>query len=472
MKHNMIQIDKQNPVNSSVEIAGIPAAMKRVLEPHLAPGKIDPEDLIDNPIQIYFHEIGKVSLLTIKEERSLAGKIEEATYLKKIEQDELESCNGLPPEAAAMLHILRHMIASLSIINSIVQRRGLIHGESFNQTIRNAKLTEFVDGVMEDEFMESIATDNHTTSSDVWRDCIDLSVYGRLLPLPLFGIIGEETSWYDVELLVNDPVDAGFLLKLQSISSEFKAFTINIKTEGKQSEKRLIEANLRLVVSIAKKYNKEYLPLLDLIQEGNIGLVKAVGKFQYRRGFKFSTYAVWWIRQAVTRAISDKSRVIRIPVHVIDVIHKLKRANYALAQEFGYEPTDEEIGKSLEISTEKVSEISQWARQTLSLETPVGEEKDSCIGDFVQDRSSVSPEDEATTELLKIQLQKELSRLTDREKRIISLRFGLDDLSPMTLEAVGKEFNVSRERIRQIEVKALRKLRHWTISQRLREYLD
>jgi RNA polymerase primary sigma factor len=299
-----------------------------------------------------------------------------------------------------------------------------------------------------------------------------LSIYSRLLPVQVFDIIGDKTPWAEVEVLVTEPVNAEFLERLQSLSEQFKIHTRNIKYAAEQAEKHLIEANLRLVVSVAKKYGMNYMPLLDLVQEGNIGLVRAVEKFEYRKGYKFSTYATWWIRQAVTRAIADQARTIRIPVHMIDVINRLKRTNYQLTQEFGHDPSKEEIGEAMEISSDRVAEILKLSRQPLSLETPVGEEEDSRLGDFVEDHSSIPPAEAALRGLLKDQLNEVLFELSDRERRVIIMRFGLENDRPMTLEEVGKEFNVTRERIRQIEAKALRKLRHPSRSRKLKDYLE
>ncbi len=432
----------------------------------------DATDLIEDPIHMYLREIGKVTLLTAQEEQYLSSKIEEAKYLRGIENLYPEHNSGASPEAYAMLSLLRHLVAVRYLVATIVHRLELPHGKSFNRTLRNPKLRLVVDGVIAEEFVASIAGDNGTVAEKVWQDLIDLSIYSRLMPERLFDIIGDKTSWDEVERLVADPVNAKFLLKLNSLSEEFRTHTRNIKSAAAQSEKHLIEANLRLVVSVAKKYGMSYMPLLDLIQEGNIGLVRAVEKFEYRKGYKFSTYATWWIRQAVSRAIADQARTIRIPVHMIDVINRLKRTNYQLSQEYGHEPSKEEIGEAMEISSEKVAEILKLSRHPLSLETPVGEEEDSRLGDFVEDESSLTPSEAASRGLLKDQLNEVLSELSDRERRVITMRFGLGNDLPMTLEEVGKEFNVTRERIRQIEAKALRKLRHPSRSRRLKDYLE
>ncbi|MDS0489019.1 RNA polymerase sigma factor RpoD [Lacticaseibacillus paracasei] len=274
---------------------------------------------------------------------------------------------------------------------------------------------------------------------------------------------------------INDPVRM-YLKEIGRVSlltaDEEVALALKIEQGDQEAKQRLAEANLRLVVSIAKRYVGRGMQFLDLIQEGNMGLMKAVEKFDYRKGFKFSTYATWWIRQAITRAIADQARTIRIPVHMVETINKLIRIQRQLLQDLGREPTPEEIGAEMDMPTEKVREILKIAQEPVSLETPIGEEDDSHLGDFIEDQDATSPEDHASYELLKEQLESVLDTLTDREENVLRLRFGLDDGRTRTLEEVGKVFGVTRERIRQIEAKALRKLRHPSRSKQLKDFLE
>ena len=274
---------------------------------------------------------------------------------------------------------------------------------------------------------------------------------------------------------INDPVRM-YLKEIGRVqlltAAEEVELALKIEEGDQEAKQRLAEANLRLVVSIAKRYVGRGMQFLDLIQEGNMGLMKAVEKFDYVRGFKFSTYATWWIRQAITRAIADQARTIRIPVHMVETINKLIRVSRQLLQELGRDPKPEEIAKEMEMSEEKVREIMKIAQDPVSLETPIGEEEDSHLGDFIPDEDALAPAEAAAYSLLKDQIEEVLGSLNEREQKVLKLRFGLEDGRARTLEEVGKEFDVTRERIRQIEAKALRKLRHPSRSKKLRDYLD
>ena len=295
------------------------------------------------------------------------------------------------------------------------------------------------------------------------------------------GVIIDENGEIDVEktvpkgIAVDDPVRM-YLKEIGKVpllsAEEEKELAMRMEQGDQEAKNRLCEANLRLVVSIAKRYVGRGMLFLDLIQEGNLGLIKAVDKFDYRKGYKFSTYATWWIRQAITRSIADQARTIRIPVHMVETINKLTRVSRQLLQEYGREATPEEISQAMGISVEKVREIQKISQEPVSLETPIGEEEDSHLGDFIPDEDVPAPADAAAFSMLKEQIVEVLDTLTDREQKVLRLRFGLDDGRTRTLEEVGKEFDVTRERIRQIEAKALRKLRHPSRSKKLKDYLE
>ena len=330
----------------------------------------------------------------------------------------------------------------IEIIEDKTQKADVDFSDNYNDLI----VDNYFDGVSDDELKKE---------DDIEMDKIDLS-------LPKGISIDDPVRMYLKEIG-----------KIPLLKPHEEIEYAKRMLEGDEiAKQRLVEANLRLVVSIAKRYVGRGMLFLDLIQEGNLGLIKAVEKFDYERGFKFSTYATWWIRQAITRAIADQARTIRIPVHMVETINKLIRVSRQLLQELGRDPKPEEIAKEMDMSEEKVREIMKIAQDPVSLETPIGEEEDSHLGDFIPDEDALAPAEAAAYSLLKDQIEEVLGSLNEREQKVLKLRFGLEDGRARTLEEVGKEFDVTRERIRQIEAKALRKLRHPSRSKKLRDYLD
>jgi RNA polymerase primary sigma factor len=421
---------------------------------------------------MYLHEISKVSLLTANDEKVLASKLEDAKYLAKIESLHSQHHDRYPRAISTIIYLLRHLLAAWPVVDLLAKRFEIATTDSVIQTIRDPKLRAVIDGVIDPELVKAITEANGKSTSEVGRSLIDFSIDSRLLPLELLESIVDGISWSKLESLAAEPVKLELLSKLRANSQQLASHFNDVKRTAIEAKKQLIEANLRLVVSIAKKYTGHAIPFLDLIQEGNIGLFRAVDKFEYRKGYKFSTYAHWWIRQSITRSMADQARTIRIPVHMVDIINKLFKTNRYLTQEYGREPSCEEISIAMDISSEKVREILRLSKKPLSLELPIGEDGDSYLGDFVEDRTTLPPAEVASRELLKAQLTEVLFELSDRERRVLLLRFGLEDDRPRTLEEVGKEFNLTRERIRQIEAKSLRKLRHPSRSRKLKDYLE
>jgi RNA polymerase primary sigma factor len=443
---------------------------------------------VDDPVRMYLKEIGKVPLLTAEEEVNLAKSIElgeqalVSPALSVIHLYEL----GVEVKKRMALGRPREFVdeATRFTVKALTRTLGDVEGGKELRRLTN-RLLKLRDPLKAEANSKEISTEAKVLIDETValidaakRDPQRLAF--RILPqyAKIHGPAEGAERLGELVMLgqeIRDVLVKNLNMLIESDADEQRALrrlADELIQKGDDARHNLTEANLRLVVSIAKKYIGRGMSFLDLIQEGNIGLIRAVEKFDYRKGYKFSTYATWWIRQAITRAIADQARTIRIPVHMVETINKLIRVSRGLLQELGREPTAEEIAERMLITPDKVREIVKVSQEPVSLETPIGEEEDSHLGDFIPDNQALAPSDAASHKLLKEQVESVLEGLTGRERRVLQLRFGLEDGRTRTLEEVGREFNVTRERIRQIEAKALRKLRHPSRSRKLKDYLE
>jgi len=465
VSNEQIGVMEQTAENSHVPT---PEEIEADVESIAPAANLGVSDFINDPVRMYLREIGRIGLLTADEEQRLARSMESAKHVRALEDILRAEEGGAPSATFCALRMLRRVAAAAPITEAVAALSGWTGPITTQDIVESPEWHRSLDGELTESLVAAVGSATGRTPDEAREDLLVLSLDTRLVPPSVLALLPEPTSLSDLDIVCSSPA---FFAEALCLELQLRGYFERTKCEGFRAQQYLAEANLRLVVSVAKKHVGRGMTLLDLIQEGNTGLMWAIEKFDYRRGYKVSTYATWWIRQAISRAIADQSRTIRIPVHMVETMNRVMRVSRSLLQELGRDPTPEEVAVRSGMSSDKIREIMGLAQDTISLESPVGEQGEGQLGEFIEDTNAMMPFDTTSNEILRDQIVSVLKMLSDREARVLQLRFGFEDGRPYTLEQIGEEFGVTRERIRQIERRALKRLRTPAIVNQLRDFV-